>query len=82
MAKVAQVRTRKRGKTFSYIFEAGKTADGKRMIITPERFKSLLEKYPFGTPFYIPFLLLYHTKMRLGEVSGLSWSDINFAAKK
>lgn len=54
----------------------------KRHIITPERFKALLEKYPFGTPFYIPLLLLYHTGMRLGEVLGLSWSDIDFSTKK
>ncbi|MBQ7494081.1 MAG: tyrosine-type recombinase/integrase family protein [Selenomonadaceae bacterium] len=39
----------------------------KRAIIMPERFKSLLEKYPFGTPYYIPLLLLYHTGMRLGD---------------
>ena len=38
----------------------------------------MLEKYPFGTPFYIPLLLLYHTGMRIGKV--LSWND--FAAKK
>ena len=50
--------------------------------ITPERFKALLEKYPFGTPFYIPFLLLYHTGMRISEVLGLSWDDIDFEAKK
>ena len=54
----------------------------KRHIITPEGFKALLEKYPFGTPFYIPLLLLYHTGRRLGEVLGLSWSDIDFMAKK
>ena len=54
----------------------------KRTIITPERFKALLEKYPFGTPYYIPLLLLYHTGMRIGEVLGLSWQDIDFAAKK
>lgn len=54
----------------------------KRHIITPEQFNALLEKYPFGTPLYIPLLLLYHTGMRLGEVLGLSWTDIDFAAKK
>ena len=31
---------------------------------------------------YIPLLLLYHTGMRLGEVLGLSWQDIDFDAKK
>ena len=39
----------------------------KRHIISPEQFNTLLEKYPFGTPFYIPLLLLYHTGMRLGD---------------
>ena len=53
-----------------------------RKIITPERFSVLLEKYPFGTQFYIPLLLLYHTGMRLGEVLGLSWSDVDFTAKR
>ncbi|MBR2518348.1 MAG: site-specific integrase [Selenomonadaceae bacterium] len=53
-----------------------------RKIITPEQFSALLEKYPFGSPFYIPLLLLYHTGMRLGEVLGLSWSDIDFTAKR
>lgn len=54
----------------------------KRTIITPEQFKALLEKYPFGTPLYIPLLLLYHTGMRIGEVFGLSWSDVDFDARK
>ena len=54
----------------------------KRTIITPERFAELLIKYPFGTPYYIPLLLLYHTGMRLGEVLGLSWQDIDFASKR
>ena len=54
----------------------------KRTIITPEKFKALLEKYPFGTPYYIPLLLLYHTGMRIGEVLGLSWNDIDFEAKQ
>jgi len=54
----------------------------KRHIISRERFNALLEKYPFGTPFYIPLLLLYHTGMRIGEVLGLSWQDIDFIAKK
>lgn len=54
----------------------------KRYVITDEQFHALIEKYPFGTPFHIPFLLLYHTGMRLGEVLGLSWNDIDFIAKK
>ena len=54
----------------------------KRHIISPEQFKALLDKYPFGTPPYIPLMLLYHTGMRIGEVLSLMWQDIDFAAKR
>ncbi len=54
----------------------------KRTIITPERFAALLEKYPFGTPYYIPLLLLYHTGMRLSEVLGLCWLDVDFKSRR
>ena len=54
----------------------------KRHIITPERFSALLEKHPFGTPYYIPLMLLYHTGMRISEVLGLSWADVDFVAKR
>jgi len=50
-----------------------------RRIITPEKFNELLEKYPFGAPMYVPLLLLYHTGMRIGEVCGLMWQDIDFS---
>ena len=32
-----------------------------------EQFRTLLEKNPFETPYYIPLLLLYHTGMRIGK---------------
>ena len=54
----------------------------KRQIISLEQFNSLLEKVSFGTPLYIPLLLLYYTGMRIGEVLGLSWEDIDFEQKK
>lgn len=33
MAKIKAVRTRQRGKTFSYAFEAGHDENGKRIVI-------------------------------------------------
>ena len=54
----------------------------KRHIISLEQFKALLEKYSFGSPPYMPLLLLYHTGMRISEVLGLSWSDIDFTGKR
>ena len=50
----------------------------KRSIITPERFKKLLEKYSPETDYYIPLLILYHTGVRCGELLGLTWDAIDF----
>lgn len=49
----------------------------KRSIITKDEMAGLLNKYPSGTPIRIVLLLLYHTGMRIGEVLGLRWSDID-----
>lgn len=54
----------------------------KRTIISNEKFSEVMQMYPFGTPFHIPLMLLYHTGMRIGEVVGLMWRDIDFAEKK
>ena len=53
----------------------------KRTIITPAQFNALLVRYPFGAPFHIPLVLLYHTGMRISEVFGLMWRDIDFESK-
>lgn len=50
----------------------------KRSIISMEQMDELLDKYPVGHPIRVPILLLYHTGMRVGEVCGLSWDDIDF----
>ena len=52
-----------------------------RHIITPEQFNTLLRENPFGTPLYIPLLILYHTGMRISEVLGLR-QDIDFPNKQ
>lgn len=53
---MATVRTRKRGKTYSYIFEAGKTADGKRKVIEKGGFETKADAYKAGTEAYTNFL--------------------------
>ena len=53
---MAQVRTRKRGKTFSYIFEAGKTADGKRKVVEKGGFATKSEAYNAGVAAYNDYL--------------------------
>ena len=53
---MAQVRTRKRGKTFSYIFEAGKTPDGKRKVVEKGGFATKDAAYKAGVAAYNDFL--------------------------
>ena len=52
-----------------------------RHIISQEQLTALLEKYPFGTPYYIPIFILIHTGVRIGELLGLTWEDIDFDSK-
>lgn len=49
----------------------------KRTIITKEMLDTLLDQQPDRSPMRIIFLLLYHTGMRIGEVLGLQWTDID-----
>ena len=53
----------------------------KRHIVSQEKLSELLEKYPFGSPYYIPILILYHTGMRISELCGLTWNNIDFDEK-
>lgn len=52
---MATVRTRKRGKTYSYIFEAGKTLEGKRKVVEKGGFPTKEEAYNAGTEAYIDY---------------------------
>jgi integrase len=49
----------------------------KRTVIPVEKFRQLLQDNPFGTCFYMPIMLLYYTGMRISEVLGLAWEDID-----
>ncbi len=49
---MAQVRVRKRGKTFSYIFEAGKKDDGKRKVVEEGGFATKKLAYDAGVSAY------------------------------
>ena len=49
---MATVRTRKRGKTYSYIFEAGKKDDGKRRVVEKGGFATRKLAYDAGVAAY------------------------------
>ena len=53
---MAQVRTRKRGKTFSYIFEAGKKPDGRRNVVEKGGFATKAQAYKAGVAAYNDYL--------------------------
>lgn len=50
---MAKVRIRKRGKTYSYIFEAGKKPDGKRKVVEKGGFATKKEAYTAGVTAYV-----------------------------
>lgn len=55
MAKIKAVRTRQRGKTFSYAFEAGRDENGKRIVIEKGGFATRSEAYERGTEAFVDF---------------------------
>lgn len=47
-----------------------------RKIIPAAEFAALIEQAR-DTDYFVPLLLLYHTGMRIGEVCGLMWNDVD-----
>lgn len=50
----------------------------KRYILTENQMKQILNRFPEGSPWYIPLLIGFHTGLRIGEVFALTWEDIDF----
>lgn len=49
----------------------------KRNVVTPENFEKIIRRFPFGNKYHIPLMIGYHTGMRISEVHGLTWDDID-----
>jgi integrase len=47
-------------------------------IIAKDDFSQIIERFPFGSTFHVPLMIGYYTGCRIGEVTGLTWDDIDF----
>lgn len=48
-----------------------------RVIVSKETIDKLLARFK-GTGFYLPIMIAYHSGLRIGEVYGLTWDNVNF----
>ena len=55
-------------------------ADVNRTVISVEDFSRMLERFGPGNPFRYALLIGFYTGLRIGEVYGLTWSDIDLKA--
>lgn len=62
-------------------YEHSKT-DANHKYIKPEEFKKIVERFPYGSTFYLPIIIGYYTGFRIGETLGLTWDDIDLENKK
>lgn len=51
------------------------------IYIKKEEFQKIIERFPEGTTAHLPLMLGYYCGLRLGEVFGLLWQDIDFKKK-
>lgn len=49
-----------------------------RYIISPEDFSHIIERFPKDNIFHLPLMIGYYTGLRISEVFGLTWDDIDF----
>ena len=76
---MTRIRVRKRGKTFSYIFEAGKTLEGKRKVVEKGGFSTkhltleILDKWMRGLQ------KSGHSKSTLARIHALIHHALNYA---
>lgn len=50
-------------------------------IISYDNFNKILDRFPFGSSFYIPLQIAFHTGMRGGEVTALKWKNVDLENK-
>lgn len=52
----------------------------KRIILQKEEWQKIIERFPFDSKHHVPLMIGFHTGLRIGEVYGLTWNDIDLDA--
>ena len=55
--------------------------DANHKLITNEEFSKIIERFPVESNFYIPIMIGYYTGCRIGEVTALTWDDVDLNQK-
>ena len=50
----------------------------KRIILSLEDWSKILKRFPVGSRYHLPLVIGYYTGLRISEVFGLTWDDIDF----
>lgn len=56
-------------------------SDTNRSVISVEDFNRMIERFDKGNPFRYALFIGFYTGLRIGEVFGLTWNDIDFENK-
>lgn len=48
-----------------------------KTILTLEEWNAIIERFPFGNRFHIPLMIGFYTGLRISEVFGLTWDNID-----
>ena len=49
----------------------------KRIILQKEEWQKIIDRFPFDSKHHVPLMIGFHTGLRIGEVFGLTWNDID-----